>query len=1094
MRRHAKASPLIIAARKGTALFSRAGLGAACLCVLGLAAFFGSSAPAAFAEAPTASIDPAGAVTYTTADVSGTVDPKDVETYFYFETQLEGGGWAFAGPLSPIVAGAGPTPVSFQLQGLTPGKEYEVRLVASNSIDPEAISAVETFETETVDPPVVSANDADAVTAFTAHFSGTVEVANADPAFNAACQFDYLTQAAYDANGGTFSEDGSTSANCQPDIVLGSKPQPVHVQVAISQLEPNTQYRFRIRASNLGGTSTAEAPATFTTPAVAPILTEPRHYVLGNGSVALASSLTPRNSAIATCQFSYGPTLSYGQTVPCESLPPADNKAHVVRAELTGLTPGATYHYKVSVTGAGGDAESGDSTFFVATPFDGTACPNEGSPGVGFMPDCRAWELVSPPDKDGYDISPASWSVRVADDGGAVSFMSLGAFGDTNGSTAWGVEYMAQRGASSWATHAITPKVTAPVFPGTNASGWFPGYMGEFSSDLTEGVYLFSHSITSEDPNVGAVSNLYRRDDLRTPGSGDYQLLSQCPSCSSPLPAEEPFESEPMGLAFAGASDDFSHIIFESGDNLTGQTIGDEPKLYEWLSATEQIRLVGILPDGECGSPPCVSNEGALAGSGAGGTSARSGSLTGSPRYRTINNAISDDGSRIFFTTPPYSVPSPIRAVHGELYYRDNGSVTTRVNVSERTDCAEEEPCDGDLVPDPLGHAPAAFMAASGDGSYVYFLSSEKLTDDDGAGLYRADLDQPAGSRLELIAANAQSVPGISQDGDVVYYLAPLEGREYGLYVWKDGVSRLIAEHYKNAATDGFTQQLGEYGPSQHIVISGENGFRVTEDGQHIVFVSSFPANADAVGYDNTHAPGARCDIGRGKKERCMMVFAYDLQSDELRCISCNPTGAPPLNDATINVTKLAGPTIKRPDNPNHAVTEDGARVFFSSADPLVPKDQNGRYDVYQYDAESGNLALLTSGAGNADAFFMNAAPDGSSVFFTTRERLVGWDTDENIDFYAARTYGGFPEPPRPPESCQGDACQPPPTALNDQTPSSVSFTGPGNQVERRARGACPRGKRLKSRNGKQRCVKKRKAKSHKADRRHTGSNRMAGR
>jgi hypothetical protein len=46
-------------------------------------------------------------------------------------------------------------------------------------------------------------------------------------------------------------------------------------------------------------------------------------------------------------------------------------------------------------------------------------------------------------------------------------------------------------------------------------------------------------------------------------------------------------------------------------------------------------------------------------------------------------------------------------------------------------------------------------------------------------------------------------------------------------------------------------------------------------------------------------------------------------------------------------------------------------------------------------------------------------------VFFTTRERLVGIDTDNLVDIYDARVGGGIPaQNPAPASSCQGEDCQ----------------------------------------------------------------------
>jgi hypothetical protein len=68
-----------------------------------------------------------------------------------------------------------------------------------------------------------------------------------------------------------------------------------------------------------------------------------------------------------------------------------------------------------------------------------------------------------------------------------------------------------------------------------------------------------------------------------------------------------------------------------------------------------------------------------------------------------------------------------------------------------------------------------------------------------------------------------------------------------------------------------------------------------------------------------------------------------------------------------------------------------------------------------------------------------------------TRERLVGWDVDQNYDLYDARVGGGLPDPipPQPPcagESCQGSLGTPP----NDLNSASSNFHGSGNPRARK--------------------------------------------
>jgi hypothetical protein len=85
-----------------------------------------------------------------------------------------------------------------------------------------------------------------------------------------------------------------------------------------------------------------------------------------------------------------------------------------------------------------------------------------GTAASATLPDGRAYELVSPPEKDGADILVDRMRRRAASDGSKVAFASLGAFGNAIG-TGVATDYLSVRGSdpdpasNGWATHAITP-------------------------------------------------------------------------------------------------------------------------------------------------------------------------------------------------------------------------------------------------------------------------------------------------------------------------------------------------------------------------------------------------------------------------------------------------------------------------------------------------------------------------------------------------------------------------------------------------------------------------------------------------------------
>jgi hypothetical protein len=80
----------------------------------------------------------------------------------------------------------------------------------------------------------------------------------------------------------------------------------------------------------------------------------------------------------------------------------------------------------------------------------------------------------------------------------------------------------------------------------------------------------------------------------------------------------------------------------------------------------------------------------------------------------------------------------------------------------------------------------------------------------------------------------------------------------------------------------------------------------------------------------------------------------------------------------------------------------DGTRVFFVTAEPLVPDDSDAAQDVYE--RSGGQTRLVSAGetGGNAAvaASFAGASDDGARVFFQTREQLVASDRDGAEDVY----------------------------------------------------------------------------------------------
>src|SRR5262249_51682593 len=91
----------------------------------------------------------------------------------------------------------------------------------------------------------------------------------------------------------------------------------------------------------------------------------------------------------------YGPTMDYGTIAPIpDGTLSAGNATEGVTVHLEGLE-GITYHFRVIAENQWGTTATGDQTF----NFFPQTCPNTAlrqQTGSDFLPDCRAYELVSP--------------------------------------------------------------------------------------------------------------------------------------------------------------------------------------------------------------------------------------------------------------------------------------------------------------------------------------------------------------------------------------------------------------------------------------------------------------------------------------------------------------------------------------------------------------------------------------------------------------------------------------------------------------------------------------------------------------------------
>jgi NHL repeat len=556
------------------------------------------------------------------------------------------------------------------------------------------------------------------------------------------------------------------------------------------------------------------------TPPVAPSLEGELASEVGVSEAKLGAVVNPGGIS-AVYRFEYGTTTAYGNSVP---FPEGDTGAgftsRTVWAGASGLQPGTTYHYRVVVTSELGGALVGEDKTFTTETAAQASCKNERL-RTGFsanLPDCRAYELVTPPNKTGAQPDPPEENGEegvvsafkdnfAAVDGNRYAFQAEDIFPGANSGAK---SYVATRGPSSWSSQNM--------FPPTNYYGYECPDKQEasgYSADLSKALVLTDGGGECGGPEPELVSgepkgvqNLFVRDNT----TGSYQLVNV------PAPGVTP-----TSATFVAASADLSHVLFREQAKLTSNALNEPApviehsvtlpgNLYEWSGGV--VRLVPVLPD----ETPVT---GLLAG-------------------------ISHNGSATAFT---YA---------GNLYARVDGTGTVQLDASQ--------------VGGPGGGG--SLVSFSADGSQALFSddASAGLTSDtvpgSGANLYIYDF---ATGRLTDLTprANAEvtDVMGTSEDGSYVYFDAAgvlAAGATQGQsnpYVWHAGTTTFIAslanvarEHLEVSTNGAFlafasTQRLTGYDNTD--ASSGQPDFEVylySAASGNLVCASCNPSDAPPTG------------------------------------------------------------------------------------------------------------------------------------------------------------------------------------------------------------------------------------------------------
>jgi hypothetical protein len=774
-----------------------------------------------------------------------------------------------------------------------------------------------------------------------------------------------------------------------------------------------------------------------------------------DGTVTMHGTINANEGLPATCVFQYVEVKVFkakgfkgAPSEPCTPAGPFTGTTNnAVSAEVSGLAEGA-YRYRLLASNADGSKAGNALVFNTFEPVPG-------------LPDGRAYEMVSPPQKAGEVIPPepvgqlggscddclpgantSSMPMQSTPGGEAVLYLGQPFAADLASDPN---EYLAPRTTSGWGTESLSPPTTTGAYVA-------------FSEDLSRGVLAQGDPpLSPQAPTRSGIGfpNLYLLED----GAFEPLITSEPPNR----------DLSDFRLSFGGANagtelvPPFGQVAFAANDALTEAVPGIAPAAPE-VEAGKECALPGSncnlyeWEEGELGLVNVLPGNGAVAAGAMIGTGRMLVPILQGQIPPNVDHAISEDGSRIFWSAEQT----------GEVYVRVEGKET--LEIPGPGSCKESVPVEDR----------ACFLTASPDGSTV-LLSDGQIYELNGAGnAYVATVDLSEGeggfegilggaedlSRVYFV--DTEELPGASEANENE---EEAEAGKLNLYSFDEGELDFIG--ILSAADNGFgTRLYGAWSPSP-----SQRTAQVSADGEWLAFMSM----ASLTDYDNNLSGGGNCRSGG---TACQEVFVYTAEEETLSCASCNPSGEQPLGPSNLSLIRPDGP-FRQPGNLSR---EGNGRVFFESQDALTSRDTNGHIqDIYEWEPNGvgsckragGCVYLISSGNSPNDSMFVDSSQSGNDAFFITRERLLPRDKDQQLDLYDARVGGGFEETtdaPCSPEACAGPIASPPARASF----ATEEVTAPGNPKPKR----CKPG--FVKKQGK--CVKKPKKKKKQARNNRGGS------
>jgi len=692
---------------------------------------------------------------------------------------------------------------------------------------------------------------------------------------------------------------------------------------------------------------------------------------------------------------------------------PAGNLDDEASAAVAGLEAGTPYRFRVVVSNDEGsdEVEGTFSTYPSPSIESPTPCGNQ-MLRTGFsalLPDCRAYELVSPADMNGRtplgaghegyfttpQVSPAGDKVPFRVEGGSIP--GIGGTGSYLGDP-----YISSRGPTGWGTAYIGPT-------GAEALTVMPGGTSPDQS------YSFWHAERGGSAVIEGTSTSY----LRFP-DGHSELLGKGSIGTDPAAAglliSEGGEHVIFASGYGGASSDTAVQLEPDAappveEEKEGKIVKKGTRAIYDRTLDGTVHVVSLLP----GNVPLEAGDNTLPlgfsldGKGVAFT-------LGNTLYLRYDNSetfeigegvdyagVAEGGNRIFY-------------VEGGRLWRFDALTGERTPFSS-----------GSVVP----------VNVSADGSAAYFISTSKLIAEPNPNGVSAKAGKQNLYLAEEGAAGSEegkiSFVGTVTERDVVGALGASLQVD-GLGLWTDAASEPMPGKF---AID----------PS-----------RTNPDGSVLLFQSRAPLT----GYDpEGHAQVYRYDSVGGRLH-CLSCNPTGAPATADATLQSENREGFALFYPQAWIQNL------RPDG-RRAIFQSEEALVPGDTDGRQDVYEWEDEGVGSCTREGGCVYLVSSGHSSRNDYLWAVSASGDDVFFLSADLLLPADQDETPSIYDARVGGGFPEPAKQAD-CQGEGCRPQLAPAPALPAAQTPVHGAGDNVKPRR---CGKGKRKVKRAGKVRCVKK---------------------